>query len=145
MSIAIETRDFKQQVMSNKTHWFGAAADPRALSIFVMSKVIPKMEELKEVAFCYDFLRKDVAAQTQRSYDLTIAELRSQKWKCDKGDTIWHYDFKCGDKMRRCVMTTEVWYHPKKEYPTSPFALAMGQVFSAGHHVVKCQFTDAPA
>ena len=117
--------------------------DIKYVGVFLLAKVIPAMDAEGDVAFCWHWGLNDIAKYNKEEYETETTMYKKQhKMKKDDGETTWFYDFKKGDKKRRCVMTTEIWYNPKKDAPLSPFAMLFGQYFGNGYHITKCRFED---
>lgn len=138
------TGDLKKQVVEFKTMIYGnCPADPRLLGIHLLTKVIPAMDGTGDVAFAWGWAKNDVVVYNQSEYDTeTGMYAKKHKMKKDDGDTEWHYEFKKGDKKRRAVITTEIWYKPNGNHNTSPIAILLGQFFGAGLHIAKVRFED---
>ena len=146
------TKCFKTTVMElrdSKTQHFVCAPagkefpEPFTLGLFLMTKISPQMESKGETRFAWDFRGWDVVAQTDGHWRATKTQLK--KLTCEKGDTVYHYDFKSGDKMRRATLRTEIWYDPETDMPLSPTALLFGQWMGHGYHFVTVEFSDVPA
>jgi hypothetical protein len=138
-----QPRDFKKNVLEYKTRIFTNSdmPEPRHVGVFAMTQVIPKMEKNKEVAFLWN--GSDVLAMEEGHYAQALTMFKNQKLKKTNGDTTWFYDFKTKEGTRRCVMTTEIWYDDKKEWPLSPFAILFSQFIGNGIHITKCKFVAA--
>ena len=138
------TQDLKEQVLNFKTKCYGGvAADPRHLGVYLLAKVIPAMEDSGDVAFAWHWANKDVCVYNQSEYDTETGNYRKLKMKKDDADTTWTYTFKKGDKNRKAIITTEIWYKKNADHNTSPIALLFGQFFAAGLHIAKVRFEDA--
>jgi len=139
--------DFKQHVMKlSPPRIFSEYPMPdiKHLGIHLLAKVIPKMDDQGDVAFAWLWRLNDVGLYNQKEYETeTTMYQKEHKLKKDEGDTTWCYEYKKGDKKRRCVMTTEIWYNPKENHRTSPIALLFNQYLAAGLHITKCRFEDA--
>lgn len=138
--------NLKQHVLNYKTKVFmsNQVADPKHLGIHLLAKAIPSMDNGKEVAFAWHWAMKDVTIYTKQEYETETSMYKNtHKMKKTNGDTTWFYDFKKDGKMRRCIMTTEIWYKPNTEHNVSPIAILMGQFMANGFHITKCVFQDA--
>ena len=144
MATTTEMRNFKETIMGDMPKIFSSTPMPdlKMLGLHLMTKVIPTMAKEGDVAFAWHFRLKNVAVYNQAEYTTETDNYKKNKLTKDDGDTTWFYDWKVGDKTRRCVMTTEIWYPKDKDMPTSPIAYLMGQMFGSGLHVVKCVFQD---
>ena len=117
--------------------------DLKSLGVHLLAKVIPAMDKNGDVAFAWFWRMNQMGVYNQQEYDTeTTMYQKEHKMLKDNGDTTWCYEFKKGDKKRRCVMTTEIWYKKDEEHRTSPIALLLNQYFAAGLHIVKCRFED---
>lgn len=136
--------NLKEQVINFKTQCFGAVADPRSLGVYLLAKVIPAMDGNGDVAFAWAWAKKDVCVYNQAEYDGETAMYRNRhKMKKTDGDTTWFYEFKNKDgKMRKALITTEIWFKENENHNTSPIALLLGQFFGAGLHIAKVKFED---
>lgn len=141
------TQCFKQKVLDFKMKIFSEEAmpSPRAIGVYLLTKVIPSMDERKEDSFAWHFAGKDVCLYTKAEYDAEINNyINTHKMKCSKGNVVWHYDYTlAGGKKRRCVMTTEIWFKPDADHSISPIALLCGQFMGNGLHITRCVFQDA--
>jgi hypothetical protein len=139
--------DFKKAVVDYKMRVFasgGAGLDPRSIGIFILTKVIPMMDAQNDIAFFWHWARSDVGVYNQKEYDEETGRYKKQhKMVKDDGDATWFYDFKNKDgKMRRCIITTEIWYKKGADHNVSPIAYLFGQMFGNGFHIAKCRFED---
>jgi len=137
--------DLKEQVINFKTKIFGSCPiDPRFLGIQLLTSVIPRMDGNGDMAFAWMWAKNDVALYNQKEYDEETKMYRTKhKMIKNNGDTTWFYDFKIGEKKRRAIITTEIWFKKDEDHATSPIALLMGQFFGAGLHISKVRFEDA--
>ena len=138
--------DFKKRVLSDNfptIYTNTKMPDPKHLGVYLMTKVIPVMDERNEYAFGWFWAREDVGVYSKEEYTTeTNMYKTTHKMKCAPGDTTWYYDYKVGDKKRRCIMTTEIWYKPRANHNVSPIAILFAQFMGAGLHIVKCKFED---
>jgi hypothetical protein len=135
--------NLKEQVLNFKTQCFGAVADPRHLGVYLLSKVIPSMDNGGDVAFAWAWAKKDVCVYNQSEYDGETAMYRNKhKMIKTDGDTTWFYEFKKDGKKRKALITTEIWFKENEDHNTSPIALLLGQFFGAGLHIAKVKFED---
>lgn len=139
--------DFKKAVVDYKMRVFasgGAGLDPRSIGIFILTQVIPRMDVNNDIAFFWHWKLGDVGVYNQKEYDAETALYKTQhKMVKDAGDTTWFYDFKNKEgKMRRCIITTEIWYKKNGNHNVSPIAYLFGQMFGNGLHISKCRFED---
>lgn len=136
--------DFKKSVMEGSfptIHSSKPMPDLRSLGVYLMARVIPKMEELGEMAFAWHWAGNDVCAYTHNDYSTETGSYKKlHKMKCCKGDTVWNYDYTFKGKKRRCIMETEIWYKPDTDHNVSPIAMVFGQFMSPGFHFVKCRW-----
>ena len=131
-------RDLKEQVINFKTKCFGAVTDPRSLGVYLLAKVIPAMDGNGDIAFAWFWAKKDVCVYNQEEYDGETKMYRTKhKMKKTDGDTTWFYEFKKDGKMRKAIITTEIWYKENTQHNISPIALLMSQFFGAGLHISK--------
>lgn len=144
-SLPSKMSDLKEQVINFKTKIFGhCPADPRHLGIHLLTKVIPSMDGNGDVAFAWAWAKNDVCVYNQEEYDGETKMYRTKhKMVKTDGDTTWFYDFKKGDKKRKAIITTEIWYKENADHNTSPIAILLGQFFGAGLHIAKVRFEDA--
>ena len=122
-----------------------AGINYKVLGITILAKLIPEMDKNNEVAFAYHYAMKDLCAYSAADYNSETSNYKkTHKMKCDKGDTVWFYEFKNKDgKKRRCILETEIWYKPNAEHSVSPIAILFSQFFANGLHITKCRFEDA--
>ena len=144
--MATKTRsDFKKAVLDFQMMCFTAdpMPDPKQLGVFLLTRIIPAMDGSDGFYFFWN--GKDIVCQSQEDYDksIALADFKRTFPKKTLGDTEWEYVFTSKGKKRRCVMTTEIHFHPKKRQPLSPTALLFGQMFGNGLHITKCRFEDA--
>ena len=142
--VALKMSNLKKQVINFKTKCFGAVADPRSVGVHLLAKVIPSMDGTDEMAFVWHWSGNDICVYTQAEYNSETRSYRNtHKMKKEDGDTIWFYEFKNREgKMRKALMTTEIWYKEGADHATSPIAMLMGQLLAAGLHIVKVKFED---
>lgn len=145
-SSSSKMEDMKKAFLGDLPRVFvnGDFPDLRRLGVYLLTNVIPKMDEGGDVAFAWLWARKDVGVYNQKEYDTETATYQT-KWKMEKtdGDTTWVYEFKKGDKKRRCIVTTEIWFTKKGDHSLSPIAVLFRQMFGNGLHIAKCRFEDA--
>jgi hypothetical protein len=145
-----KARDFKKHALESEFPKFFIAGaeemppDLRRMGVFIMTRVIPSMDALGDVAFAWHFAGKDISVYNQNEYTMETTNYRRKfNMVVNKGDTTWFFDFKNKDgKQRRCIMTTEIWFKKDEDFATSPIALLFGQMFGAGLHITKCRFED---
>jgi hypothetical protein len=139
--------DLKEQVMNFKTRIYSnqQTADPRQLGVYILAKVIPTMDEVGDVAFAWHWAKNDLCVYNQQEYDNeTRRYLKEHKMKNHEGDTAWNYVFKNkSGKMRKAVLTTDIWFKEGVEHATSPVAYLLNQFMGAGLHIAKVKFEDA--
>jgi len=139
--------DLKEHVMNFKTviHTNEHKCDPRHLGVYILAKVIPNMDENGDVAFAWLWAKHDLGVYNQAEYDGEVAMYKkTHKMKKHDGDTVWNYVFKNKHgKMRRAVLTTEIWFKEGANHQTSPVAQLLSQFFGAGLHICKVRFEDA--
>lgn len=144
-------RDFKKHIVDYKQPRFFVAdasqlpPDLRHMGIFLLTKVIPQMDAEGDMAFYWAWAAKDIGVYNQSEYDEETRRYKKEhKMKMSKGDTTYFYEFKNKDgKMRRCILTTEIWFKEDEHHRLSPVAMLMGQMFGNGLHITKCRFEDA--
>jgi hypothetical protein len=141
---AYKMSNLKEQVINFKTKCFGATADPRSIGVYLLAKVIPAMDVNGDMAFIWAWAKEDIGVYNQAEYDCETAMYRNRhKMKKTDGDTTWFYEFKNKDgKMRKALITTEIWFKENGNHNTSPVALLLGQFFGAGLHIAKVKFED---
>lgn len=138
--------DLKERVLKGSfPRIFSSTPTPdlKSLGVFLLTKVIPQMEDNGEVCFVWNWRCQDVAAYTQADYNTETGNYKTKhKMECVLGDTVWHYDYTFKGKKRRCVITTEIWHKPGSEHSLSPIAMLFGQMFGNGLHFAKCRWED---
>jgi len=141
--IASKMNNLKEHVLNFNTKCFGAETDPRHLGMFLLTQVIPKMEGNGDMAFAWMWAKSDVCLYNQQEYDAETTHYRvNHKMKKNDGETTWFYEFKKGNKKRKAIITTEIWFKKNGNHKTSPIALLLGQFFGAGLHIAKVKFED---
>ena len=149
MSVVVKHKsDLKKQVMNFKGIIITPnqkIADPLHLGIHILTKVIPVMDKMNEVAFAWHWRAEDVCVYNQEEYQTeTNNYVKNHKMKKVDGDTEWFYVFKNKDgKMRKATITTEIWFNKSKDWKLSPIAVLLAQWFGAGLHICKVKFEDA--
>lgn len=139
--------DFKQHILTLEPPRIYSPTpmpDLKHLGIHLLAKVIPTMDTNGDIAFGWLWRMNQVGVYNKNEYETETTMYKDKlKMKKDDGDTIWFYEFKKGDKKRRCVMTTEIWYMKNEQHNTSPIAILFNQYLAAGLHITKCRFEDA--
>ncbi len=141
-TVAPKMSDLKEQVINFKTKIYGGSGVcPRTLGVILLTKVIPRMFAVGDVAFGWHWAANDVGVYNQAEYDAETKNYRTKhKMMKNDGDTTWFYDFKNGDKKVRAIITTEIWFKKDEDHNTSPVAILLGQFFGAGLHLAKVRF-----
>ena len=137
--------DFKKNVMNYKINIYTNVdiPDPKHLGIYMMTKVIPKMEDLGDVAFAWHWASKSPCTYNAQELEMETNNYKKMGCKCDKGDSTWFYEWKSKDgKKHRCLMNTEIWYLEDKDHETSPFAFLFNQIMGSGLHITRVRFEE---
>jgi len=137
--------DFKARILNEPfpiIYTNGPQVDHKHLGIWLMTKGIPKMYADGDSVFGFHFATEDIQVANDQEYQASCIEYGRRGLKMDKGDKTWFYDFKFQGKKIRCLMTTEIWFHPKMNMPLSPFAIILHQFFGYGFHYVRCKFAE---
>jgi hypothetical protein len=142
-------KSFKDKVINYNMRVFSsdpAMVDPKAVGLTLLTKVIPTMEATGQTHFAYNPIDRNVFSQSSSDFAHAKRIMTSENYQSSKGDTIYYYDFKdrTSGKMRRCIMTNEIWFKEDMDMPLSPIALLCSQFFGNGLHFTKCVFSDAP-
>lgn len=146
-AVAVEMMDFKKNVLEGDFPVMYVPyrlPEPKHFGLFLMTKVIPTMEEKGEVAFYWHWDCSDVSCATKAAYERETKRYKDElKMKCEQGNSTWFYDYKRKDgKKRRCVIETEIWYIPDANHRLSPCAVVFNQMFGNGYHFAKCRWED---